>query len=158
MNTSSSVVRQVAVKGSPKEYERVYRLELENRNAYICKYDELPEWQGDNVYIRDGYVRETKSFEICWKSLFFLSNKLINIHSHFLPSILDFLPMILYTNLSLPLILVELNEIPIGGYLVGSSISLILSSCFYFLKQHSKEQATTWSKFDYLGIINLFSC
>lgn len=54
----------------------------------LYKYNEIPEWQKDNHYILDGYVKETNSINACLHSLTYLHNESVNIYTHFIPGFL----------------------------------------------------------------------
>lgn len=124
-------------------------------------YHELDEWQKDNHYIKSGYIRESKSFHECLRSLSYLHNETVNIYSHIVPS-LTFLPYVL-TFISYGLIIFEndlgfwerLNFLQFGA---AASFCMFSSASFHCFKCHSKEVSKLGNQCDYFGIVVLITC
>ncbi|ODV97656.1 hypothetical protein PACTADRAFT_63101 [Pachysolen tannophilus NRRL Y-2460] len=156
--SSCSVITATAVNGGSNS-------ELNNREENISKkklftWDEIPEWQRDNHYIRKGYVRETLSFELCLDSLSYFHNESVNIYTHLIPgfSVLlslgffliagkHFIPAYASTTF--------LDYFFIDLFLFGLSCCLSLSAGFHCFKCHSDPILRLGNKFDYLGIVTL---
>lgn len=90
----------------------------------LYKYNEIPEWQKDNHYILDGYVKETNSINACLHSLTYLHNESVNIYTHFIPGFLFPLSLVILS----PILLFFYYE-----YFSSSSSSSSSSILFPFL-------------------------
>lgn len=44
-------------------------------NKLVFGWNEIPAWMHDNVYITDGYRRQTNSYRECIQSLWYLHNE-----------------------------------------------------------------------------------
>lgn len=126
-------------------------------------WDEIPDWQRDNCYIRRGYVRETKSFKKTFKALGFVHNETVNIYSHLVPAIITFLTgtciygLGTYLNIGLP-------QYPTTTwkdhgififFMFGIVSCLGMSATFHCIKCHSEVVARKGNQLDYLGIVSL---
>lgn len=130
-----------------------------NDNQGLYYYYELDEWQKDNHFIISGYLKETKSFKNCFKSLFFLHNETFNIYTHLIPSIVFLIFSIYYSiNLNLKEIKIrtldKLNFIQFG---ISCFFCLFFSSIFHLGKSHSQKVSKLLNKLDYFGIIILIT-
>lgn len=143
---------------------------LENKNDVIeiVNWKQLDEWQQDNEYIFNGYVKETNSAIKCLKSIKLLHNETVNIWTHLVPSIVYLFLLLGFTDFFLDRKLVEilgsdhhlmdaLDYIMVNLFLLGAFLCLFCSSCFHCFKQHSENASTLWSKADYMGIVILIS-
>lgn len=149
-------------------------------SSLLCHWDLLPEWQRDNHYIHNGYVRETNSLKKCLHSLTYLHNETVNIYSHLVPSA-TVLTVLSFTGLAvliasafsvifpkIPSFFPDLSPffsiyqttgwsdaLAAIIFLAGVATCLGLSAAFHTLKSHSQVIATFGNKLDYLGIVVL---
>lgn len=134
----------------------------------IVNWDNLSEWQKDNEFIFDGYVKETNSVLRCVKSLKLMHNESINIWTHLVPSVIYLCLLIGFTDFVLEKKLVEIlgvdhnlmdtiDYVMVNIFFLGAFLCLFCSSCFHCFKQHSESVSVIWSKADYMGIIILIS-
>ncbi|XBW34615.1 hypothetical protein QEN19_000181 [Hanseniaspora menglaensis] len=141
---------------------------VKNNEIQIVNWDNLDEWQQDNEFIYDGYVKETSSVMGCIKSLNILHNESVNIWSHLVPSVIYLALLIGFTDFILEKKLIQIlgaghhlmdamDYVMINIFLVGAFLCLFCSSCYHCFKQHSESVSVLWSKADYMGIIILIS-
>ena len=91
------------------------------KRQVLYSFNDLPEWQKDNEYIHNGYVRETNSYKEIMKSLTYLHNESVNIYTHLLPGIFCLL-----------LILGVLEHKPMPKYITTSSLDYMVINFFFF--------------------------
>lgn len=131
----------------------------EKRRLYF--YDEVDEWQQDNVFIRSGYVKETKSYKECIRSLSYWHNESINIYSHLIPSVVTLCQITYVLMYELPNFEVapKIWEI-LNFYQFGfaATFCLFLSASFHCFKCHSHKVSKMGNQCDYFGIIVLITC
>lgn len=81
LSRRSGSSKESSNKASPASDFKIAKTQL------LCHFDDLPEWQKDNEYIHNGYVKETNSYKQILKSLSYLHNESVNIYTHLLPGI-----------------------------------------------------------------------
>lgn len=147
----------------------------------LCHWDSLPEWQRDNHFIHNGYVRETNSLKRCLHSLTYLHNESVNIYSHLIPSssvLLGIVALLVLLKFGFffeeELVAAETavshtfhkyivvypstdltDGIVAAIFLLGVATCMGLSATFHTLKSHSHVVATLGNQLDYLGIVAL---
>lgn len=125
----------------------------------LYKFNEIPEWQRDNNYIITGYIKETQSLRTCLKSLFFLHNESVNIHTHLLPAIVFIAaPFSLQRYFPVFTTTTATDYWVFSAFLAGFIGCLLFSSSFHCVKCHSYTVAVNSNKADYFGIVLLISC
>lgn len=132
--------------------------EVQNKKKVLFSWDEIPDWQKDNEYIRNGYVRETRSVIKCLESLLYLHNESVNIYSHLIPA-LCFLFVIFFNDYAIETFETTqwVDYFVIDSFFLGAFTCLTMSSMYHCLKSHSLEIAILGNKLDYLGIVALIS-
>lgn len=159
MSSITEVKQRRTPVGNPSAEEDSQDSKLENKKLY--DFHELPEWQQDNDKILTGYIRETRSWRKCLRSLLIWNNESVNIYTHLVSSISYFLLMVGLTNVVAVPVFPTTTMIDfsvINFYLFGAFGCLMCSSCFHTFKQHSGPHCDAWSKVDYMGIIGLITC
>lgn len=124
-------------------------------------FDELAEWQQDNHFIRSGYVKETKSYINCLRSLTYWHNESINVYSHLLPSSISLWLISYQIFYILPQYENYLGAWEIlNFYQFGFAVTfcLFLSASFHCFKCHSHKVSKLGNQCDYFGIIVLITC
>lgn len=134
----------------------------------LCSYNDLPDWQKDNNYIRHGYVRETNSWPKTFRSLSYLHNETVNIFTHMLPgslfplALLAWIPFETGNFLSLPHQLIDIPRFDDTGttdtiifsiFFFGFISCLSLSAAFHTIKCHSHNVMAFGNSLDYAGIV-----
>lgn len=173
---STTGIASAATTASKRTKEVEKQEPVSTIQSLLCHWDHLPEWQRDNHYIHNGYVRETNSLTKCVQSLTYLHNETVNIYSHLVPSatVISMLLVVLFMLGAGALSLISLEGLHIvhpyisiypttdwpdytagAIFLAGVSICLGLSAAFHTLKSHSDAIATFGNKLDYLGIVVL---
>ena len=76
-----------------------------NKNVSIVSYEEAPDFQKDNEYIKGGYLINCNSPKKITKSLFMLHNETLNIWTHLLGSIFLYFNVIFSENFLMVLFL-----------------------------------------------------
>lgn len=138
-------------------------------------YHELPQWQKDNDFIINGYVRETNCLWHCFDTMFFFNNETLNIFTHLLPGtvlpvLLVFLIPYLISHSNfikfIPPWLVHLPAFTTTDdtdylifmvFFIGFMVCLSCSATFHMLKVHSHKVASMGSRLDYAGILLLIA-
>lgn len=126
----------------------------------LCHWDELAEWQRDNHYIHNGYVRETNSYKKTAHSLFYIHNETVNIYTHLLPSILLLIACFVAMDRLRPQYPTTdiYDHIVLAVFAFGCVTCLGMSGTYHCLKSHSHKVAVFGNKLDYLGIVILIHC
>lgn len=123
------------------------------QSTKLCSYKDLPLWQQDNHYILHGYVRETKSFAACFKSLLYLHNESGNIYTHLIPALVVALSI---ANGIIPVLATDLADQAILLLFFSGVIACLGISGFYHcIKCHSPRVSAIGNGFDYFGIVVL---
>lgn len=122
-------------------------------------YDQLDDWQKDNHYILSGYVKETKSFADCIKSLTYLHNETVNIYSHLLPSLLIVLLVTYFLMFNIKLYPTNLGweNYNFLQFAIACTYCLGTSASFHTIKSHSVSVCKKGNQLDYFGIIVLIT-
>ncbi|KAF7912667.1 uncharacterized protein EAF01_001688 [Botrytis porri] len=121
------------------------------------RWDEIAEWRQDNEYILSGYRPETKSSLRSCRSIFYLHNETVNIHSHLLGALLfTLLPIYIYHSL-LPRYhdAATADLVVFALFFGGVAVCFGLSFGYHTLNNHSRQTASFWIELDYLGIVAL---
>lgn len=159
MSSITEVRQRRTLVGIPSVEEDLQYGKLEKKTLY--HFHELPEWQQDNDKILTGYIRETRSWRKCLRSLLIWNNESVNIYTHLVSAVSYFLLMLGFTNAVAVPVFPSTSIIDysvINFYLLGAFGCLLCSSCFHTFKQHSGSHCDAWSKVDYMGIIALITC
>ena len=128
------------------------------KNQLLCHFDDLPEWQKDNEYIHNGYVRETNSYKEIMKSLTYLHNESVNIYTHLLPGIFCLLLILgVLEHKTMPKYITtsSLDYMVINFFFFGVIFCFSMSASFHCFKAHSERVSIFGNKLDYLGIVFL---
>ncbi|KAI7905934.1 hemolysin-III related-domain-containing protein [Cokeromyces recurvatus] len=123
------------------------------KEKLTLNWEEIPAWMRDNVYITDGYRRQTNNYRDCIKSLWYLHNESVNIWSHLLT-------FFLFVGLGIKFLLNQpfketLTTFDITYFflfIVGALLCLGFSASFHCFSCHSEKVAATWNRCDYAGI------
>lgn len=65
--------------------------QIKQESIKLVSYDELPSWLQFNVYIRNYNRSPCPSFSACLKSIFYMHSETINIWSHLIGKLKDFM-------------------------------------------------------------------
>jgi adiponectin receptor len=130
----------------------------EKRNGSILlPFDEIPEWQQDNEYIRHGYRPESGSMRACFASWLYLHNETINIFSHLVPAIF-FLGaevwIFSFFKAGYPQAK-PLERFVFAFFLLSAFVCLGLSACYHTMLSHSAKVSELWLRLDFIGIVCL---
>lgn len=124
-------------------------------------YHELDPWQQDNHFIRSGYVKETKSYTDCLRSLTYWHNESINVYSHLLPA----LSSIWLVSYQVWFVLPHYDNalgiweiLNFYQFAMAAAFCLFLSASFHCFKSHSQKISKIGNQCDYFGIIILITC
>ncbi|KAI8372253.1 hemolysin-III related-domain-containing protein [Choanephora cucurbitarum] len=133
--------------------DRTTLLPKNKSHKLILSWHEIPSWMQDNVFITDGYRRQTNSYVECLKSLFYLHNESVNIWSHLLAFMLfvGFAVQFVWTK---PFVdtLTAFDYTYFFVFILGACACLGLSASFHCFACHSEPVAATWNRCDYAGI------
>lgn len=125
---------------------------------HLHYYYQLDKWQQDNHYIRSGYVKETRSYYECIRSLGYLHNETVNIFTHMLPAIFSVVFFSFYVDTLLDhdqaVWWVKPSFMLYG---IGLSTCLYLSALFHLFKSHSLRVCKLGNQCDYFGIVMLIT-
>ena len=128
------------------------------KTQLLCHFDDLPEWQKDNEYIHNGYVKETNSYKQILKSLSYLHNESVNIYTHLLPGIVCLLLLLgVLEHKTMPKYATTsyLDYLVVNFFFLGVLFCFSMSAAFHCFKAHSERVSIFGNKLDYLGIVFL---
>ncbi|MCJ1396880.1 hypothetical protein MMC11_000070 [Xylographa trunciseda] len=131
----------------------------------LLNFEDLPHWQQDNHYILTHYRRASYSFARSWKSLFYLHNEFVNIHTHLFGTAI-FILLFLYDRPptaqptvkgedTLPFS--EADSAALSFFYVGAVLCLLMSASFHATSNHSPRVAKYGNQLDYVGIVALIT-
>lgn len=128
-------------------------------DALTVLWDDLPDWQRDNQFIRSGYRPESKSFKKSFASLGYIHNETVNIFSHLIPAI-GFL--IIAASLYLTIVprydsIEKADVFVFGCFFAGAAICLGMSATYHAISNHSYQVSRLGNKLDYVGIVFLIT-
>ena len=130
---------------------------LERHRPTLLSYDEIPEWNQDNDYIRHGYRPESKSVRACLASWLYLHNESVNIYSHLLPAILFLAAEGLihrYFQAHYPDSTTG-DRLIFAFFLLTAATCLGMSAAYHTLMNRSKHVSELWLRLDFVGIVVL---
>ncbi|KNE02210.2 hypothetical protein QG37_00699 [Candidozyma auris] len=131
-----------------------------NNSRRLYFYHEIDSWQQDNHFIRYGYIKETRSFKECIKSLTYWHNESINIYSHLVPSMMGLFFISHYLS-KMPKFENYLGIWEIFNFYqfgIAATFCLGSSASFHCFKCHSPKVSKAGNQCDYFGIIVLITC
>jgi len=139
--------------------------ERHQRDLLLLKFEDLPHWQQDNHYILTHYRPASYSFARSWKSLFYLHNEFVNIHTHLFGTAL-FVFLFLYYCPPTPqaalkgedvLPFSEADRAALSFFYAGAVLCLLISASFHTISNHSPRVARYGNQLDYVGIVALIT-
>ena len=132
---------------------------VEQGQALLVLWDELPAWRRDNAFIRTGYRRTSGSVRASVASLLYLHNETVNIWTHLLGAVAAAVGGVLlllrtlvaprYSSAS------SSDRLVFACFFAGAVLCLGMSATFHTLCNHSPEVARWGNKLDYTGIVFL---
>ena len=136
----------------------------------LLSWDDLPEWRQDNHYIRSHYRVTTYSYIGSFKSLFYLHNESVNIHTHlfaalfflvlavyFHPTISAYLLLPTPGSTSLLSQLVPADILAFTFFFAGAIACLGISATYHTISNHSPLVNQWGNQLDYVGIVALIT-
>lgn len=137
----------------------VQNVEQKVIDALTVIWDDLPDWQKDNQFIRTGYRPESNSIKRSFASLSYLHNETVNIFSHLIPAI-GFLILgfgLYFTIVPRYESIDRADIIAFGCFFAGAAICLGMSATYHAISNHSYHVARFGNKLDYVGIVFLIT-
>ena len=131
----------------------------------LLAFEDLFHWQQDNHYILTHYRPASYSFARSAKSLFYLHNEFVNIHTHLFGTVI-FIFLFLYycpppSQMSMKaehlLSLSEADSMAMSFFYVGAVLCLLISASFHMISNHSPRVAKLGNQLDYVGIVALIT-
>lgn len=125
-----------------------------SNGALLLTIDKIPEWYGDNPYIRAGYRPVFTAVAPCFQSWLYLHNQTANIFTHLIPGVLALA-------LNGALLWMFQHYYPDATfwdravfhvYLTACSLCFGTSAAYHTLLCHSHEFADLWVRLDYVSI------
>ncbi len=117
----------------------------------LASWENIPEWQKDNNFIRTGY-RVNNSFSDALWSLFAIHNETINIWTHLLGALL-FIGLSVYSQAVTLTGSSLMNRILFFAFCGSATMCFFISAMFHTLLSTNKKIVTIMSRLDYTGII-----
>lgn len=124
---------------------------------HLHRFEDLPVWYQDNPSIHSGYRPVSYSSHHCFHSWTFLHNETVNIYTHLIPAIFS-----IFAQLSLQVMLTRhfphasiQDRLIFSINLFAGTTSLLLSSMYHTLMNHSFHVSSLWLRIDYVGILTL---
>ena len=126
-------------------------------NSSLLHWDDLPDWQRDNEYIRSGYRPISFSFRQSLHSILYVHNETVNIHSHLVGAVLFFsLPFATFYLPSSRYSIARTSDVIVfATFFFGVATCFLLSSTFHIIANHSPDMNVVGNQLDYLGIVVL---
>lgn len=125
--------------------------------SYFLCWDDLAPWQRNNHFIHTGYRPVTNSFSACIRSLFYIQNESVNIHSHLLGALLT-VPLAHW------FFTVTAARYPTAGtadtvvfacFFLAAITCFAMSATYHTISNHSARIARRAIALDFLGIVGL---
>ncbi|KAJ5193100.1 hypothetical protein N7449_009242 [Penicillium cf. viridicatum] len=116
----------------------------------LLNCDKVPSWYGNNPHIRTRYRPVTPSTFQCFRSLLYLHNETVNVHSHLVPAIIALLgnSVLHIFSTSFPDI-TWADQLIFHIYLTTSVICFGTSSAYHTFLCHSAHRTDLWGRLDY---------
>ena len=136
--------------------------ETRQSDLQLLNFEALPHWQQDNHYILTHYRPASYSFARSLKSLFYLHNEFVNVHTHLFGTVV-FILLFLYNcpQMSLEaedlLPFSEADSIALSFFYFGAVLCLLISASFHMISNHSPRVAKYGNQLDYVGIVALIT-
>ena len=114
---------------------------IRSKYSKLLSFEDLPEWYRDNHFTRSGYRPVSNSWIASARSLGHIHNETVNIYTHLIPAIgFLFGQGIIYhaINNSYP-DASPLDQVVFGCYLGAALVTMLLSSAYHILLNHSCE-------------------
>ncbi|KAL9064987.1 MAG: hypothetical protein Q9157_007639 [Trypethelium eluteriae] len=123
----------------------------------VVVWDQLPEWQQDNHFIRSGYRPASGSYLGSFQSLGYLHNESVNVYSHLIGAILALATAFsLFSTVGKRYSSADADDLLVlSCYFIGAAACLGLSATYHLISNHSEVVAKFGNKLDYLGIVAL---
>ncbi|KAF2235491.1 HlyIII-domain-containing protein [Viridothelium virens] len=123
----------------------------------VVVWDQLPEWQQDNHFIRSGYRPASGSYLGSFQSLGYLHNESVNVYSHLIGAILALATAFsLFSAVGKRYPSADADDLLVlSCYFIGAVACLGLSATYHLISNHSEVVAKFGNKLDYLGIVAL---
>jgi adiponectin receptor len=122
--------------------------------SILLSISQVPEWYGENPYIRSGYRPVFAAVAPCFRSWSYLHNQSFNIYTHLVPGVLA-----LAANAALWQYFstwypdaTALDRLVFHLYLTAVSVCFGVSAAYHTLLCHSRELADLWVRLDYVSI------
>ena len=124
----------------------------------LLKWEDIPHWQQDNHYILTHYRPVSNSYLLSSKSLFYLNNESVNIHTHLFGALLfiglafnlrAYLPQFAWTYTA--------DVLAFGCFFVGAVLCLAISAIYHTISNHSPKVNRLGNQLDYVGIVALIT-
>ena len=139
--------------------------ETHHSHLQLLDFEELPHWQQDNHYILTHYRPASYSFARSLKSLFYLHNECVNIHTHLIGTVI-FIFLFLYYCPPPPqtswkaediLPFSQADSTALSFFYFGAILCLLISASFHMISNHSPRVAKYGNQLDYVGIVALIT-
>ena len=120
----------------------------------LLSIDKIPDWYGENPYIRSGYRPVFASVAPCFRSWTYLHNQSANIYTHLVPGAIALLAnaaLLHYFATWYPDATVA-DRLVFHVYLTACSLCFGVSAAYHTLLCHSREFADLWVRLDYVSI------
>ncbi|MCJ1377142.1 hypothetical protein MMC17_000234 [Xylographa soralifera] len=139
--------------------------EKRKSDVQLLDFADLPHWQQDNHYILTHYRSASYSFARSLKSLFYLHNEFVNIHTHLFGTVIFIYFFLYYCPPSAQSSLNAEDQLPfseadgtaLSFFYVGAVLCLLISASFHALSNHSPRVAKYGNQLDYVGIVALIT-
>ncbi|POR38243.1 Adiponectin receptor protein [Tolypocladium paradoxum] len=123
-------------------------------SGILLPIDKVPEWYGENPYIRSGYRPVFSAVAPCFRSWTYVHNQSANIFTHLVPGVLA-----LVANAALvrcfsawyPAATLA-DRLVFHVYLTACALCFGVSATYHTLLCHSRECADLWVRIDYVSI------
>ena len=152
-------VRQRRASASEVVASTAKNVERQLENVLTVLWDDLPQWQQDNHYIRSGYRPASASFKKSFASLGYVHNESVNIYSHLLGAVMfSALSVVLYTAIKPRYESSTSSDIiAFSFFFAGAAMCLGMSATYHAVSNHSPMVAKYGNKLDYVGIVFLIT-
>lgn len=133
------------------------RNKSDTKSKHLVRWDMLPDWYKDNRFVLNGYRDVSNSSLACFRSIFSLHNETINIYTHLVPAIAFMFAQLLVQQAITAYFpeATRLDRIVFACNMGAAIVTLILSSLYHTLMNHSQTVSNLWLRIDYVGILTL---